>query len=123
MNSFERMKRQNRQSRKRNKKKTRKGLAFYLIGAFILSAFFFLLSGVLLFLYYSHSLPDFKSLKERNLNAHSIVYSEEDEVVGKFLMDNRIPIPYERIPKTMIQAFLAAEDAEFFEHKGVDYRG
>jgi penicillin-binding protein 1A len=57
------------------------------------------------------------------LNAYSIVYSEEDEVVGKFLMDNRIPIAYERIPKMLIQAFLAAEDAEFFEHKGVDYKG
>jgi penicillin-binding protein 1A len=57
------------------------------------------------------------------LNAYSIVYSEEDEVAGKFLMDNRIPIPYERIPKMLIQAFLAAEDAEFFGHKGVDYKG
>jgi penicillin-binding protein 1A len=62
-------------------------------------------------------------LKERNLNAYSIVYSEEDEVVGKFLMDNRIPIPYEKIPKQLANAFLAAEDAEFFQHKGIDYKG
>jgi len=54
---------------------------------------------------------------------YSIVYSEEDEVVGKFLMDNRIPISYERTPKQLVNAFIAAEDAEFFQHKGVDYKG
>jgi len=108
---------------KRSKIKWKRGLVFYAIYAFILSGLLLLLSGALLFFYYSHRLPDFTSLKERNLNAYSIVYSEEDEVVGKFLMDNRIPIPYERIPKQLINAFIAAEDAEFFQHKGIDYKG
>ena len=98
-------------------------MAFYAIYAFILSGLLLLLSGALLFFYYSHRPPDFTSLKGRNLNAYSIVYSEEDEVVGKFLMDNRIPIPYERIPKQLVDAFIAAEDAEFFQHKGIDYKG
>jgi penicillin-binding protein 1A len=109
--------------RNRSKKRGRGGLVSYVIYAFILSALLFLISGALLFFYYSHRLPDFTPLKERNLNSYSIVYSEEDEVVGKFLMDNRIPIPYERIPKQLVNAFLAAEDAEFFHHKGVDYKG
>ncbi len=98
-------------------------MTFYVIYAFILSALLLILCGALLFFYYSHRLPDFTPLKERNLNAYSIVYSEEDEVVGKFLVDNRIPIPYERIPKQLINAFIAAEDAEFFQHKGIDYKG
>jgi penicillin-binding protein 1A len=107
----------------RSKKRRKGGWAYYVIYTFILSALLFLLSGVLLFFYFSHRLPDFTPLKERNQNAYSIVYSEEDEVVGKFLMDNRIPISYERIPKQLITAFIAAEDAEFFQHKGVDYKG
>ncbi|MGZ3525834.1 MAG: transglycosylase domain-containing protein, partial [Thermodesulfobacteriota bacterium] len=98
-------------------------MAFYVIYTFILSTLLFLISGALLFFYYSHHLPDFTPLKERRLNAYSIVYSEEDEVVGKFLMDNRIPVPYEQIPKQLVKAFIAAEDAEFFQHKGVDYKG
>jgi len=44
-------------------------------------------------------------------------------VVGKFLMNNRLPIPYERIPKPLIQAFIAAEDADFFKHSGIDFQG
>ncbi|MCJ7748337.1 MAG: PBP1A family penicillin-binding protein [Desulfobacterales bacterium] len=117
------MKKEKRVSKKRAKKRGKRGWTLYLIYAFILSIFIPLLSGVLLFLYYSKHLPDFKPLKERNLNANSIVYSEEDEVVGKFLMDNRIPISYERIPKHLVQAFIAAEDADFFQHKGIDYKG
>jgi penicillin-binding protein 1A len=106
-----------------SKKRWKGGVVFYTLYAFILSGLLLLLSGALLFFYYSRSLPDFTLLKERNLNAYSIVYSEEDEVVGKFLMDNRIPITYEQTPKQLVNAFIAAEDAEFFQHKGVDYKG
>jgi penicillin-binding protein 1A len=117
------MKKEKRVSKKRSKKRRRRGWTLYIIYAFILSILIPLLSGVLLFLYYSNHLPDFEPLKERNLNAYSIVYSEEDEVVGKFLMENRIPVPYQRIPKPLVQAFIAAEDADFFQHKGIDYKG
>ncbi len=113
------MKTQRRSTRKRRKQ----GWTYYLLFTFVLSALFFALCGAFLFFYYSHQLPDFTPLKERRLNAYSIVYSEDDEVVGKFLLENRIPIPYERIPKTLIDAFVAAEDAEFFKHKGIDFKG
>jgi penicillin-binding protein 1A len=113
------MERQNQMARKRG----RKGWTYYLLYTFVLSALLFLLCGAFLFFYYSHRLPDFNPLKDRQLNAYSTVYSEEDEVVGKFLMDNRIPVPYERMPKTLVDAFIAAEDAEFFRHKGIDFKG
>jgi penicillin-binding protein 1A len=101
----------------------KKGWTFYVIYSFILSGLLLLIFGGLLFFYYSHRLPDFSPLKGGNLNAYSIIYSEEDEVIGKFLMDNRIPISYEQIPKPLVNAFIAAEDADFFRHKGVDYKG
>ena len=113
------MESQNQLTRKRGKK----GWAYYLLYTFVLSALLFLLCGAFLFFYYSHRLPDFKPLKDRHLSAYSTVYSEEDEVVGKFLMENRIPIAYERIPKSLVNAFIAAEDAEFFRHKGIDFKG
>jgi penicillin-binding protein 1A len=117
------MEKNNQQPKGRTKRNRRKGWTLYVIYAFILSILIPLLSGGLLFLYYSRHLPDFKPLKEPNPNAYSIVYSEEDEVIGKFLMDNRIPILYERIPKHLVWAFIAAEDANFFQHKGIDYKG
>jgi penicillin-binding protein 1A len=110
-------------NRKKKETRTRKSFIYYIIYVLTLSAVIFLLSGILLFFYYSNFLPDFKPLKNRNLNAFSVVYSEEDEVVGKFLLENRIPIPYEGFPKPLVQAFIAAEDADFFQHKGIDYKG
>jgi penicillin-binding protein 1A len=104
-------------------KRGKKGWPFYVMYTFILSTLLFLISGALLFYYYSHHLPDFTPLKGPNLNAYSTVYSEEDEVIGKFLMDNRILVSYEQIPKQLVKAFIAAEDAEFFQHKGINYKG
>lgn len=105
------------------RRRGKKGWVYYLIYTFVLSMLLLLLCGGFLFFYYSHQLPDYKPLKDRHFNAYSIVYSEEDEVVGKFLMDNRIPVPYDRIPKTLVDAFIAAEDGEFFKHKGIDFKG
>jgi penicillin-binding protein 1A len=105
------------------RKRAKRGLAFYVLYTFVFCLLLFLLSGGILFFYYSHQLPDFKPLKEQHNNVYSVVYSEDDEVVGKFLMENRIPIPYEQFPQTLVRAFIAAEDADFFKHRGIDYKG
>jgi penicillin-binding protein 1A len=117
------MKKQRPPSTHRPNQRKKRSLVRSLIYAFILSFILFILGGMALFLYYSRHLPDYRPLKDRNLNASSIVYSEEDEVVGKFLLENRIPISYERTPKLLVHAFVAAEDAEFFQHRGIDYKG
>ena len=101
----------------------KRGPIFYVILAFVVSLVLFPISGGFLFLYFSSHLPDFNPLKEKRPNAYSIVYSEDDEIVAKFLMENRIPVPYEKIPKSLVLAFVAAEDADFFKHKGIDYKG
>src|SRR5512136_736705 len=79
----------------------KRGLIFYVILAFVLSLILVPVSGVFLFLYFSSHLPDFKPLKEKHPNAYSIVYSDDDAIVAKFLMENRIPVPYEKIPKSL----------------------
>ncbi len=113
------MKRKHKKGKKRGRKKTFS--YFFLVPILIL--FLFLGLGTSLFLYFSYHLPDFTSLKENSPHSYSIVYSEEDEVIGKFLLNNRIPIPYEQIPPMLIKAFLAAEDSEFFRHPGIDMKG
>jgi penicillin-binding protein 1A len=118
------MKRKERLPQKRRPARRRKNdLTRYIIFTFLAAFVLALLSGFLLFFYFSTHLPDYGPLKGKGLNAYSVVYSEDDEVIGKFLMDNRIPMSYDRFPKTLIQAFVAAEDAEFFEHSGIDVKG
>lgn len=117
------MKKKGSKSKKNSKRRLKRKWTHYFLYPLCLLILLLFLIGTLLFLYYSSKLPDYKPLKEQRPNAYSIVYSEEDEVVGKFLLDNRIPLPYEQIPTLLVQAFLAAEDADFFKHKGIDYKG
>ncbi len=117
------MDKKKRHSKVNYRKKSKRRGKFYIFFFLILLILLIPSPGIFLFLYYSHQLPDFKSLRKRDLNSYSIVYSEDDEVVGKFLLENRIPVPYEKIPKPLIQAFIAAEDADFFYHKGIDFKG
>ena len=53
----------------------------------------------------------------------SKVYSGEGELVNDFSTEKRIFVPYKAIPKKIINAFLSAEDKNFFSHPGVDAKG
>ena len=49
--------------------------------------------------------------------------SGEGILVSDFSAEKRIFVPYDSIPKTVINAFLSAEDKNFFKHPGVDAKG
>ena len=51
------------------------------------------------------------------------MYSGKGELVADFSKEKRIFVPYEAIPKNVINSFLAAEDKNFFSHPGVDAKG
>ncbi|MDC3042063.1 PBP1A family penicillin-binding protein [Candidatus Pelagibacter sp.] len=92
----------------------------------ILSASFILLSAVLiisLLWAYSNDLPDYKFLKNYKPAVSSKVYSGNGEVVADFSKEKRVFVPFNSIPKNVINAFLSAEDKNFFKHPGVDAKG
>lgn len=68
-------------------------------------------------------LPSVQSLREPNLGAPLRIFSADGKLIGEFGAERRSPLAYEQFPQQMIQAFLAAEDDQFFEHGGVDYVG
>lgn len=51
------------------------------------------------------------------------VFDRDGELLGRFFIQNRNPIDWEKIPPLMVQAVIAAEDNRFYEHHGVDYLG
>ena len=90
----------------------------------ISSGFLFSLISVLAILWvFSNNLPDYKFLKNYKPPVSSKVYSGEGELVSDFSSEKRIFVPFEAIPKKIIQAFLSAEDKNFFSHPGVDAKG
>lgn len=68
-------------------------------------------------------LPSVESLRDPNLGAPLMVLSADGKRLGEFGAERRSPLRYEQFPERVLQAFLAAEDDQFFEHDGVDYMG
>jgi penicillin-binding protein 1A len=67
-------------------------------------------------------IPSVKALKDLTPKPATTVYGINNEVVYLILPDNRIHVPTSKIPRHVGDAFVAAEDADFFKHGGVDAR-
>src|SRR5690606_14911210 len=72
---------------------------------------------------YGQDLPDVPSLDEWRPKILSEAYATDEVLIAEFFEQRRKVIPYERIPKKLIQAFIAAEDSKFFDHMGFDLQG
>ena len=73
--------------------------------------------------YVEPELPNIDNLRDVRLQVPLKVFSHEGKLIAEFGEQRRDPLSYEQIPRTMVQAVLSAEDANFFTHPGVDYRG
>ena len=93
---------------------------------FILISSFILLSAISIISVlwtYSNDLPDYKFLKSYKPPVSSKVYSGNGDLVADFSQEKRVFVPFNSIPKNVINAFLSAEDKNFFKHPGVDAKG
>ena len=72
---------------------------------------------------FSNDLPDYKFLKNYKAPVSSKVYSGDGDLIQDFSSEKRIFIPYNSIPPKVINAFLSAEDKNFFRHPGIDAKG
>ena len=98
-------------------KKKKRPIHIYLIWLIILS--FILLSAGFV-VYILNDIPSVNVLKHLENKPVSNVYDANDQLIYLFVPDNRIFVSYNKIPKQVRESFLAAEDAEFFKHGGVD---
>ena len=73
--------------------------------------------------YFSIGLPDYKKLSNYQPPISSRVYSTNNRLIAEYAVEKRLFIPYEAIPDKVINAFLSAEDKNFFSHPGIDAKG
>ncbi len=90
---------------------------------FLLSSILFMALIISILWTYSNKLPDYKYLKNYKPPVSSKLYSGNGILVSDFSSEKRIFVPYSAISQTVINAFLSAEDKNFFEHPGVDAKG
>lgn len=80
-----------------------------------------LLAGV--YLYLSPNLPDVETLRDVRLQTPMRVYTRNGELIGQFGEQKRSPLAFQEIPDQFIKSLLAAEDDNFFNHRGIDVMG
>ena len=73
--------------------------------------------------YFSTGLPDYKKLESYEPPVSSRVYASNGELIAEYALEKRLFIPYDSIPKKILNAFLSAEDKNFFTHPGIDAKG
>lgn len=73
---------------------------------------------------FEKDLPDrWSELTDYKPSRASRVFSSEGELIGEFYLQKRIVLPFDKLPRHVRLAFVAAEDNRFFEHHGIDPLG
>src|SRR5438045_1066882 len=82
--------------------------------SFAIGAFFYILHNQCI---------DFSVLENYNPGKPTILLDDEGNEWARFQLDRREPITLSQMPPHLIQAFIAAEDWNFFNHSGISWRG
>ncbi|HZZ86862.1 MAG TPA: PBP1A family penicillin-binding protein, partial [Caulobacteraceae bacterium] len=70
-----------------------------------------------------HDMPNASELTDYHPPTATRVYAWDGTLIGEYSTERRIYVPYDQIPNPLAEAFLAAEDHNFFNHGGVDVGG
>ncbi|MEZ4432488.1 MAG: PBP1A family penicillin-binding protein [bacterium] len=70
---------------------------------------------------FSRDLPRIASVDDYRPPTVSRFHADDGRLIGEFTIERRVVLPLDRMPRHLIEAFLAAEDKRFFAHDGVDY--
>ncbi len=109
--------------KKRARKDRRSGGA-KIIRWFLLAFIFTVISGVIgvagVYFHLSEKLPKIATLKDYRPPVITTVYSDDNRKIAEFFKERRIVIPLSQMSPMLKNAFIAAEDARFYTHKGID---
>jgi len=73
--------------------------------------------------HFSKDLPDYSQLADYEPPVMTRIHAADGALLGEYARERRLYLPIQAIPKLVINAFLAAEDKNFYEHGGIDYTG
>ncbi|OZG31765.1 penicillin-binding protein 1A [Rickettsia endosymbiont of Culicoides newsteadi] len=87
---------------------------FLILGLIAISACIYLLYN------YSKDLPDYSQLADYHPPSVTRVYAQNGKLMEEYALERRVFVPISSVPRSLIEAFISAEDKNFFEHSGVD---
>ncbi len=92
----------------------------YLIASIL--SIFFVASGAAFYLFHTTRI-DFSVIEQQSTVMPSVLLDDQGNELMRFELDKREPVPYEKIPPHLVEAFIAAEDHKFFSHVGISFKG
>ena len=98
------------QSRRRKKKLLLAGILLFCI-----------LLPIIWYFYITSDVPQINTITDYKPSVVTDVYGDDGSVIGEFFLQRRIPVSLDQMAKYVPEAFIAAEDATFYQHGGVDY--
>lgn len=98
-------------------------LLYWFFGTMTLGALIAIAAVVYIFWHFGRDLPDYTQLKNYEPPITTRIYASDGNLVKEFATENRLFVPIDTIPERVVQAFLSAEDKNFFDHPGIDFLG
>jgi penicillin-binding protein 1A len=102
-------------SRRRNS-----GLGTILLVTIVLCLVLAVIGSSILYYLLLKELPSIAALKDYRPSIATRVYADNNELIDEFFLEDRKVIKMTDLPKFVIQAFVSAEDARFYQHSGFD---
>lgn len=97
---------------------------FAWVGASLMMAGIFgFVAAAIVVSHYSKDLPSFEKLAEYSPPVVTRLYAGNDQLLAEYATEKRVFMPLTAIPKRVQLAFIAAEDKNFYQHKGIDIFG
>ena len=95
----------------------------YIIALGLLALLASALALVLIYRTFTADLPNIATLQDYRPRIVTKVFSEDGNVIGEFFIEKRELVPMDKVPKVLRDAIIAAEDANFYQHEGLDFYG
>src|SRR5277367_1173794 len=73
--------------------------------------------------HFSKDLPDYSQLQDYEPPVMTRIHASDGSLLGEYARERRLYLPIQAVPKLVTNAFMAAEDKNFYEHGGVDFSG
>jgi penicillin-binding protein 1A len=73
--------------------------------------------------HFSRDLPDYSQLQDYEPAVMTRVHASDGSLLAEYAKERRLYVPIQAVPKLILNAFIAAEDKNFYEHNGIDFSG
>src|SRR5687768_16588489 len=73
--------------------------------------------------HFSKDLPDYSQLQDYEPPVMTRVHASDGSLLAEYAKERRLYIPIQAVPRSVINAFISAEDKNFYEHGGLDFAG